>query len=101
MLLETFGTLLRDPNHWAFELLGMALFDGLIGAILWPLIKRHFHQDLHKVEEHEHRQLEAIMRRIMEIDELDGWDIMEGPSEIPLTDLHPPIGMPADAVMFP
>jgi hypothetical protein len=36
---ETFLTLLKDPNHWLFELLLIFIFDGVIGLILWPLLK--------------------------------------------------------------
>lgn len=46
--METFGTLLKDPAHWEFELFLMLLFDGLIGAVVWPLIKNHIHRDLKK-----------------------------------------------------
>ena len=37
---ETFWTLFRDMAHWEFELFLMALFDGLIGVLIWPYIKR-------------------------------------------------------------
>lgn len=43
---ESFMDLLRDPNHWGFELFLMLLFDVLIGALAWPAIKRHIHADL-------------------------------------------------------
>lgn len=39
---ETFFDLLRSPGHWAFELFLMALFDGAIGMLAWPWIKRHW-----------------------------------------------------------
>jgi len=43
---ETFLTLLRDPNHWAFELLVTLvenIFTGVvIGMVVWPFIKRHW-----------------------------------------------------------
>ncbi len=39
---ETFWTLLRDPSHWEFEIFLMILFDGLIGALLFPWIRRHW-----------------------------------------------------------
>lgn len=46
MVCESFWVLFRDPGHWLFELFLIALFDGIIGAILWPRIKRHFHRDI-------------------------------------------------------
>lgn len=39
---ETFWTLLRDRAHWEFELFLMLIFDGIIGAICWPIVKRHW-----------------------------------------------------------
>lgn len=39
---ETFWELLRSPGHWAFELFLMLIFDGVIGLILWPIVKRHW-----------------------------------------------------------
>ena len=43
---ETFWTLLRDRAHWEFELFLMVLFDGVVGALLWPFIKRHWDHHL-------------------------------------------------------
>jgi hypothetical protein len=47
---ETFWDLLRDPAHWQFELLvgfiEMLVFDVIIGALAWPVIKRHIHRDV-------------------------------------------------------
>lgn len=39
---ETFWILLRDPAHWLFELFLMALFDGVIGALLLPYVRKHW-----------------------------------------------------------
>ena len=39
---ETFWTLLRDAAHWEFELFLMLLFDGVIGLLLWPFIRKHW-----------------------------------------------------------
>lgn len=49
---ETFWTLLGDIAHWEFEIFLMVLFDGIIGAILWPFIKQHVkhHLDRDKKE---------------------------------------------------
>ena len=49
---ETFWTLLHDKAHWEFELFLMALFDGLIGAMFWPFISKHWkhHKDRDKRE---------------------------------------------------
>lgn len=47
---EGFFDLLRDPNHLLFEFVtGMTqtiLFDGLLLAVIWPFIRRHFHRDI-------------------------------------------------------
>ena len=54
---ETFWTLLHDKGHWEFEIFLMLLFDGLVGAILWPwiapFVKRHWkhHIDRDKRED--------------------------------------------------
>ncbi|MDO8424001.1 MAG: hypothetical protein Q7S54_00125 [bacterium] len=37
---ETFLTLVQDKAHWQFELFLIALFDGVIGLVLWPWIKK-------------------------------------------------------------
>lgn len=39
---ETFIGLLKSWPHWEFEILLMVVFDGLIGAVLWPLLKKHW-----------------------------------------------------------
>jgi hypothetical protein len=39
---ETFWTLLHDAAHWEFELFLMLVFDGVLGALLWPFIKKHW-----------------------------------------------------------
>jgi len=39
---ETFWTLFMDPNHWLFELFLMVLFDGIIGALAWPFLRKHW-----------------------------------------------------------
>jgi hypothetical protein len=43
---ETFWTLLHDKAHWEFEIFLMLLFDGIIGALLWPFIKRHWNHHI-------------------------------------------------------
>jgi hypothetical protein len=43
---ETFWTLLHDSAHWEFELFLMALFDGVIGCILWPFLKKHYNHHI-------------------------------------------------------
>ncbi len=40
---DTFWDLLRSPGHWAFEIFLIALFDGLLGLIIWPRIKKFMH----------------------------------------------------------
>ena len=39
---ETFWTLLHDSAHWQFEIFLMVLFDGVIGMMLWPFVKKHW-----------------------------------------------------------
>jgi len=39
---ETFFDLLKSPGHWLFELFLMAVFDGIIGALLWPFVRKHW-----------------------------------------------------------
>ncbi len=58
MVAESFWVLLKDPAHWEFELFLMVVFDGLIGAIAWPLIKRHIHRDVRHAEDHFHVDLD-------------------------------------------
>ena len=37
---ETFWTLFNDLAHWEFEIFLIIIFDGLIGFLLWPKIKK-------------------------------------------------------------
>ena len=39
---ETFRTLLTDPAHWEFELFLMLLFDGVVGCVLFPFVRKHW-----------------------------------------------------------
>ena len=43
---ETFRSLLQYRAHWEFELfvgfIEMVVFDVVIGAILWPLVRKHW-----------------------------------------------------------
>jgi hypothetical protein len=54
---ETFWTLFTDLAHWEFEIFLIILFDGLLGLIIWPRIKKflqHYKSDdkmLHDWEE--------------------------------------------------
>jgi hypothetical protein len=52
IILEAFTTLLRDPNHWYFELLVGGIeeivFGIVIGAVVWPKIKQHIHRDVER-----------------------------------------------------
>ncbi len=41
---ESFWTLFKSASHWEFELFLMLLFDVVIGAVLWPFIRRHLKQ---------------------------------------------------------
>jgi hypothetical protein len=43
---ETLMSLFKSVAHWEFELLLMVLFDGLIGAVMWPFVKKHLQHHL-------------------------------------------------------
>lgn len=48
---ETFWTLLRDAAHWEFEIFLMVLFDGVIGALIWPFARKHLYHHLQRDKE--------------------------------------------------
>lgn len=39
---ETFWTLVTSAAHWELELFIMVVFDGIVGAIALPFLKRHW-----------------------------------------------------------
>jgi hypothetical protein len=45
---ETFWTLLHNAAHWEFEIFLMIVFDGVIGALAWPLVKKHWKHHLER-----------------------------------------------------
>jgi hypothetical protein len=45
---ETFWTLLHNAAHWEFELFLMVLFDLVLGAFIWPLVKKHWKHHLER-----------------------------------------------------
>jgi hypothetical protein len=45
---ETFWTLLHNAAHWEFELFLMVLFDLVLGAVIWPLVKKHWTHHLER-----------------------------------------------------
>ena len=53
---ETFWTLFHNLAHWEFELfvglVEMLIFDGLIGLLFWPWIKKHIK---HHLEDDKHK----------------------------------------------
>jgi hypothetical protein len=53
---ETFWTLLRDPAHWEFEIFLMVVFDGLLGALLFPAVRRWIRQIRRQAVEEEHEK---------------------------------------------
>jgi hypothetical protein len=59
---ETFWTLLKDPSHWEFEIFLMAIFDGLVGALLWPQIRKWFKH--HKSDDEKISELEERVRKL-------------------------------------
>lgn len=60
---ETFWTLLADPAHWQFELFLIALFDGLIGVLIWPRLKRFF-----KHHESDDDRLDTLEKRLRDVE---------------------------------
>lgn len=52
MAAETFFELLRSPGHWLFELFLMAVFDGVVGFLIWPRVREHIHRDVKHAERH-------------------------------------------------
>jgi hypothetical protein len=61
---ETFFTLIRDPAHWELELFLLLIFDGIIGLLLWPLIKRAFVH--HESDDKKIEKLELEVKKIKE-----------------------------------
>lgn len=86
LLAESFWSLLRDPAHWYFELFLMLLFDVLIGAIAWPIIRRHIHRDVDAAEEHEHDQIDLLYEEIADLRQHIG--VLEGDEEAILTEVR-------------
>lgn len=54
MVSETYWELMGNWPHWAFELTLMALFDIIIGMILWPFAKKWLQNHDTKKHAHEH-----------------------------------------------
>ena len=48
---ETFWTLLADKAHWEFELFLILLFDLIIGALVWPFVKKHWQHHMERDKE--------------------------------------------------
>lgn len=86
ILAETFTTLLRDPAHWQFELFLMLIFDVVIGALIWPAIKRHIHRDVDAAEEHEHDQIDLLYEEIADLRQ--HIRVLEGDEEAILTEVR-------------
>jgi hypothetical protein len=60
---ETLWDLLRDPNHWIFEIILMILFDFVIGVLLWPRVRRAFRH-----HEGDDASIEDLQRRVLELE---------------------------------
>jgi hypothetical protein len=63
---ETFWDLIKDPAHWMFEIVLIFIFDGLIGLIIWPQIKKrlvHHRSDDQKLEELQ-KQMKAVQKHL-------------------------------------
>ncbi len=62
---ETFWTLLHDPAHWAFELFLMVLFDGVIGALVWPYVRTHWVHHIERDEREGRAPLNKATKRVL------------------------------------
>lgn len=62
---ETFWTLLADPAHWQFELFLILLFDVIIGALIWPYLKKSIKH--HKEDD---VSLHVLEKRVKKLEEL-------------------------------
>ena len=60
--METFWSLLKDPAHWEFEIFLMVVFDGLVGAFIWPYLKKWFSH--HKSDDEKLADLEERLRKL-------------------------------------
>ena len=63
---ETFWTLFTDLAHWQFELFLIVLFDVVIGAIIWPYIKKFITH--HKSDD---EKLSELEKRVQELEKKD------------------------------
>lgn len=54
VLAETFIELLGNAGHWEFEIFGMIIFDGLLGAVTFPFVKRWIKKHDERKHAHEH-----------------------------------------------
>lgn len=75
---ETFWTLLGDLAHWEFELFLMFLFDGVIGVLIWPRLKRwvsHHKSDDQKIERLE-KQIAELQKTVDSIQEQSRNDLV-------------------------
>ena len=43
---ETFWSLLHNAAHWEFEIFLMVVFDGIVGALLYPWASKHIKHHL-------------------------------------------------------
>ena len=59
---ETFWTLFHDPAHWQFEIFLIALFDGLVGILIWPRIRKFITH--HKSDDEKLADLEKELKEM-------------------------------------
>lgn len=45
---ESFWELMRSLPHWEFEIFLMLIVDGVVGAVAWPFLKRHWQHHLNR-----------------------------------------------------
>lgn len=63
---ETFWTLFFDPAHWMFELFLMGLFDGVLGVLLVPYLKRRLKR-WSKHHQSDDQQIEQLQRQVKQL----------------------------------
>jgi len=93
---ETFWSLLHDAAHWEFELFLMAVFDGVIGCLLWPFVRKHWqHHKRHDIADSLNDITNAAVRKAMarkaNEDRVYGHGLPDGYCDMCSTPGHPVI----------
>ena len=62
---ETFWSLLHNAAHWEFEIFLMVVFDGIVGALLYPWASKHIKHHLLRDQEGTHLRWNCADGRIV------------------------------------